>query len=182
MLITIEEAKTLSRPIGKVDNAKIESFIKEIEQTIIRQTLGDELYLYLETGEGDLPFDATFDYTFDMASAKIDVLKNGGTYRAGCDCAPHYFVGLKVAEAYFVYAQNIMSGDFESTRYGTVIKSGDYSEHISSRERSDLYNSMTAIAKSHLQDCVDYCRAMGFKIRGSRSVNTTTGCIIHKIG
>ncbi len=75
------------------------------------------------------------------------VLLNGGTYKDSSENL-HTFVGLKTTLSYFVYAQNVMTGDFQSTRYGMRLKDGDYSSAISSKERSDCYNNAPRSSQS----------------------------------
>lgn len=178
-LITAEEVKTSGRPIGKmVDNAKLTSFIAETEQFQIKPVLGDSLYLQickdLEKEESE-------------RDSRITTLLNGGVYEV-TNCSgdaqkgEHYFGGLKVAISYFVYAQNLMSGDFESTRFGTVLKSDDYSTHISDKQRSDNYNNVMEIANAYLKDCVGYCKSVGLiKTKGHSKINFG-GITIRKIG
>ena len=92
-------------------------------------------------------------------------------------------MGLKVAISYFVYAQNVMTGDFESTRYGMVIKDGDYSTRISSKERSDCYNNTLEVANYYLAECVKYCKVKKLiTTKTNRSVVSTGGMTIRKIG
>lgn len=180
-IITLNEARTKSRPIGKVSDDKLRAIITEVEQTIIRPALGDELYMYLCScpDEGfEMPLESS------IASADIEKLKEtlleGGVYMI--NEKPIYFVGLKTTEAYFVYAQNVMSGDIESSRFGMVIKNDEYSDHISNKERSDLYNQMTFTANAYLEDCVRFCKSNGIKTKSGNNLHTTTGCVIHKIG
>lgn len=165
-IITIEEAKTLGRPIGKVSDAKIECYISEVEQTIVKPAIGDDLFLQVKSAGGDLSDD-------------LQTLLSGGvyTFRDQRRC----FVGLKVAMAYFVCAQNVISGDFESTRYGMVVKQGEYSNHVTQSERSDLYNSIYATANAYLCECVAFLQAKGL-IKGPQGSRGFGGsCIIRKI-
>lgn len=164
-LITIEELKTLGRPIGKVADEKLNAFITEAEQLHVKPILGDELFLELLHTTGD---------------QKKDILLHGGEYQT--KKGTRTFMGLKSALSYFVYAQNIMTGDIESTRYGTVIKSGDYSEHISSKERSEAYNNALDVANTYLQECVDYCREVGLIKTAGKSRASFGGITIRKIG
>lgn len=166
-IINVEEAKRLGRPIGKVANDKIETFIEEVEQTIIRKVLGDSLFLMLSS-----PYELEEKYV---------TLLEGGQYADKCGNVK-ILTGLKKAIAYFVYAQNVRSGDIESTRYGMVIKDGDYSTNISSRERDTLANSSTAIAQSYLNECIEYCRHAGIPVgSGKGNSHITSGCIIRKV-
>ena len=162
------EVVKLGRPIGKVEEAKLIAYITEAEQMNIKPALGEELFLDILTeGEDNNLF---------------KVLLNGGTYKDCCECT-HSFVGLKVTLSYYVYAQNVMTGDFQSTRFGTVIKSGDYSREISSKERSDCYNNALEVAHYYLQECVAYCKCKNL-INSDRPhrIASTGGCTIRRIG
>lgn len=178
-MITAAEVKTSGRPIGKmVDDDKLTSYITETEQLQIKPVLGDPLYLQickeLEKEESE-------------RDSRITTLLNGGVYEV-TDCkgdeqkGEHYFEGLKVAISYFVYAQNLMSGDYQSTRFGTVLKSDDYSSHISDKQRSDNYNNVMEIANAYLKDCVGYCKSVGLIKSGGRGKINFGGITIRKIG
>lgn len=166
-LLTASEASTLGRPIGKVDEARLLAYITEAEQMNVKPVLGERLFKRL-LDEGDT------DETLIM-------LLGGGTY-TDADGQPHTFTGLKTAMAYFVYAQNVMSGDFQSTRFGMVVKNGDYSTALSSKERSDTYNNAIEVASFYLDECVSYCKEMGLFANVRRKSVATNGCTIRKIG
>lgn len=165
-LVTPQEVAKLGRPIGKVDEAKINAFINETEQLHIKPTLGIALFLELLENPDD---------------EKHYVLLNGGIYKDK-DGNPQSLMGLKTTIAYYVNAQNIMSGDFQSTRYGIVVKDADYSQHISSKERSDYYNNTMEVANMYMQECVRYCKCIGL-IKTTGKVRASVGGItIRKIG
>lgn len=166
-ILNVEEAKKFGRPIGKVSTDKILAFITEVENTIVRKEIGDELYLAL-TNDLDL----TEDYQF---------LLDGGTYEDTCGNV-HILTGLKAAIAYFVYAQNVRAGDYESTRYGMVIKDDEYSTGISAKERDQIANSATAVAESYMSEVKQYCQFKGIRYGNNRgNVHITSGCVIRKI-
>lgn len=177
-LITAEEVKKCGRPIGRmVDDAKLNSFIEETEMLQIKPVLGDTLYLYLCE---------EMEWKEEERDDNVNTLLNGGQYlvkdaRTGKEVA-RCFNGLKVTISYFVYAQNIMSGDYESTRFGTVMKQDSYSAHISDKQRSDNYNAVLEIAHSYLNDCVTYCKAVGLIKNNGRSKVNLGGISIKKIG
>ena len=162
------DLRTLGRPIGKVAEEKLKAFITEAEQLHIKPILGDELFLKLLDDR-------------EQESKDIVTLLNGGTYTDKRDKL-HSFMGLKVALSYFVYAQNLMSGDIESTRFGSVMKNGDYSTHISSKERSDAYNNAVDVAKAYLQECVSFCKEIGLIKAAGRTKYNVGGITIRKIG
>lgn len=167
LLITPDEIKKLGRPIGNVDENKIKAFIREAEHMSVKPVIGDELYLkLLEKG------DSEEDYK---------TLLNGGTYTDSRGNV-FSFMGLRVAISYYVYAQNVMSGDFESTRYGMVLKDGDFSTRLSSKERSDCYNNALEVANTYLKDCLQFCKEKGLIKRASMKKAKTGSVIIRKIG
>lgn len=161
-----EEVRTLGRPIGKVADEKLTAFITEAEQLHIKPIIGDELFYRILNEEQD---------------NNIKLLLSGGNYRDKREKI-HGFMGLRVALSYFVFAQNLMSGDIESTRFGSVIKNDDYSSKLSSRERSDAYNNAMEVANAYLQECVSFCREVGLiKVVGKTKL-AVGGVTIRKIG
>lgn len=167
-IIGIDEIKALGRPIGKVSTEKLMAYITEAEQLNIKPVLGDELFLKLLDDN-------------EQNDEKVKILLNGGTYRDERDKL-HSFLGLKVALSYFVYAQNLMSGDIESTRYGSMMKNGEFSTHISSKERSDAYNNSIDVANAYLKECVVYCKHTGLIKTAGKAQYNVGGITIRKIG
>lgn len=158
---------TVGRPIGKVDEAKLVAYLTETEQLFVKPALGDALFLdILKDGYGNPVYKTLLD---------------GGVYSSSCDKTPRLIAGLKVAISYYVYAQNVMSGDFESTRYGMVIKNGEYSDRISSKERSDCYNNAMGVANEYMKQCVKYCKDKGL-IKSAGKGYSNGGITIRKIG
>lgn len=167
-LTSTDEVVKLGRPIGgKVDHEKILAYITEAEQMNIKPVLGDKLFLdILQNGEDN---------------EKYQTLLAGGTYRAN-NGDIYSFVGLKVCIAYFVFAKNVMVGDFQSTRFGTVLKESDYASHISTQERSHCYNDTLEVANSYLRDCLRYCSHVGIPTGNIGSQRASGGIKIRKIG
>lgn len=161
------DLRTLGRPIGKVADDKLKAFITEAEQLHIKPILGDELFLKLLDDREH--------------NNNIETLLNGGTYTDKRDKL-HSFMGLKVALSYFVYAQNLMSGDIESTRFGSVLKDNDFSTRISSKERSDAYNNAVDVAKAYLKECVEFCKDKGLIKAAGHAKYNVGGITIRKIG
>lgn len=166
-IISPEEVVKLGRPIGKVDHDKLTTYIAETEHLYIKPTLGTALFLKLIDEE-----------SHDEVLTK---LLDGGIYNDHRGNV-QTLVGLKTTIAYFVYAQNVMSGDFQSTRYGMVIKDGDFSNHISSKERSDCYNNTLEVANAYLRECVLYCTSVGLIQQAGRASAALGGITIRKIG
>lgn len=178
-LITVEEIRLYGRQIGKaVSNDKITAYIEEAEQLHIKPIIGNALYprliRYIDNGTGEEPL--------------LDTLLDGGIYEyPSCDCGGEekeeaYVNGLRKAIAYFVYAQNVMVGDFESTRFGMVTKVNDYSEHLSDKNRNECYNNALDMANGYLQECVAYCKAVGLMKRVGTPKSHFEGATIKRIG
>lgn len=157
-LLTFDECRSLGRKIGKVDDDRLSAYITEVELQQVQRTFGSELFKKMQQADKD---------------ARVAVLLDGGEYDGVV------FAGLKTAIAYFVYALLIMDGDYQSTRYGVVVKQSDYSNRLSSTERSNAYNNTLAVANQYLSDCVKYCRAVGLMHNGK---STMTSYTIRKIG
>ena len=164
-IATPTDIRQKGRQMGKIDDNKLQAFINEVEMTIIRRKLGDELYIQLSTDEN--------------LSEDLQTLVDGGNYTI--DSKPYLLTGLKTAIAYYVYAQNVLAGDYESTRYGMRIKDDDYSSVITQKERSDIAGQATDIADAYLEECLAYCDKKGISYLNGRSMRITSGCIIRKV-
>lgn len=170
-IIDTTDLKNTGRPIGKVADEKLLAYITEAEQLYVKPVLGHELFLKVTS-------DAITD-------ERILTLLNGGNYNthnSNCDCKVRTFMGLKVAMSYFVYAKNLMLGDIESTRFGNVVKNGDFSTHISSKERSDAYNNTMEVANTYLKECVEYCMETELIKSAGHAKCSVGGITIRKIG
>ena len=167
-LITVEEARTLARPLLMHDE-KVMPFIVEVEQTQIKHALGESLYRDLHDEE-------------KVADRVYSDLLSGGEYEDCCG-KYHSFSGLKVTIAYLVYVKTLMCGDVESTRFGFMQKDGQYSQHISTAQRSAAYNEAMEIAQCYLRECLDYCRCKNLVKQSESSKGlAVAGCVIRKIG
>ena len=176
-IITPEELKATGRPIGGVDNKQLLAYIVEAEQMLVKPTLGDAVFMTLKKNIYDInngDVSTTDDYT------AYRTLLHGGQYKDAND-VEHYFLGLHTAMAYYIYAQNIMVGDFQSTRFGMVVKNDDYSQHLTPKERSDAYNNALEVANRYMQECVDYCLSVGLiEAKGKKYLSGSVA--IRKIG
>ena len=150
-----------------MDEDRLLAYITEAEMLNIKPVLGDKLFHKL----------------LDESNDENDLYKKlleGGTYNH--DEEKYSFVGLKTTIAYYVFAKNVMVGDYQSTRYGIVMKDGDYSSHISSAQRSACYNDTLEVANAYLQDCIDYCKRKGLITNGIGKSSASGGIKIKKIG
>lgn len=177
-IIDLKELHTMGRPIGKVSDDKLEAYLTEAEQLHVKPVIGDALFIQLAEEAAKKDSEEEKDEVLRM-------LLDGGSYVINEGCVNEdvrSFMGLKVAVSYFVYAQNLMVGDIESTRYGSVIKNGDYSTHVSSKERSDAYNNTVQVANAYLKECLEYCRYKGLIKSAGKPRATIGGITIKKIG
>lgn len=170
-LVSIEELKSLGRPIGKnVDTEKLDAFRTEAEQLHVKPVLGDSLFgqllAYVDTEGND---------------DEMETLLRGGSYTSRCG-EGRCFMGLRYAISYFVYAQNLMSGDLESTRFGTRFKDDDYSTRLSSKERSDAYNNALEVGNAYLQESVIYAKEVGLIKNVGKRRYAVGGMTIRRIG
>lgn len=194
-LITVEALRKKGRPIGKVENAQLGAYIDEVEQMYVKPALGEVLFLTLLFNK------------YDEEDKRYALLLDGGMYGDDGSLVPnsadgelmliedevidedepqieveqHYLTGLRTAISYYVYAQNVMTGDFQSTRYGMVVKDNDYSTHLSHKERSDAYNNALEVANNYLRECVTYCKNVGL-IKTSHRVYNSGSFRIRRIG
>lgn len=176
-IIDLKELHKIGRPIGKVSDDKLEAYVTEAEQLHIKPVIGDSLFHQLQ--------EETEKVEDGQKGETLQMLLCGGSYTVNEGCeneVERCFVGLRVALSYFVYAQNLMVGDIESTRYGAVIKNGDFSNHVSSKERSDAYNNTVQVANAYMKECLEYCRFKGLIKVAGKPKATIGGITIRKIG
>ncbi len=167
-LINPNEVVNAGRPMGSnIDEERLLAYIGEAEMMNIKPVLGDKLFHALLADEED-------------ANEKYVQLLNGGTYMVNDEI--YSFAGLKSTISYYVFAKNVMVGDFQPTRYGMVMKESDFSSHISTAERSACYNDTLEIANSYLQDCIDYCKRVGILSDRIGRASASGGIKIRKIG
>lgn len=167
-LITTDEVVSSGRPMGtNIDSERLQAYITETEMMYVKPVLGDTLFHSLLADEED-------------ANEKYVQLLKGGAYTA--DGNVYSFAGLKATISYYVFAKNVMVGDFQPTRYGIVMKESDYSSHVSSADRSACYNDTLEVANKYLQDCVDYCKRMGLLTTVAGSPSSSGSIRIRKIG
>ena len=173
-IITPEWLKNIGRPMGKVDEKQICAYIAEAEQLLVKPVLGAALLVRIKE------YINTPDTAETEDAERYALLLDGGTY-TDADEAIHSFLGLRMAISYYVYAQNIMVGDYQSTRYGMVVKNDDYSDRLSAKERSDAYNNALEVAQQYMKDCVDYC--ISSELIEEKGKNKWAGSVrIRKIG
>lgn len=146
-ILSTEKARTMARPIGNaVADNKLQAYIDEVEQTRIAAKFGSEIYSALQDAE-------------TRETEPYKTLLKGGTYqRQG---KPQVFFGLEKAIAYGVYCKMIQSGDVEVTRYGSVLKRGEYSDHATQQTLAKVAGEVAEIEHRYIAQCLQYCRAAG---------------------
>lgn len=164
MIISQQEAKTLARPIGAMQPDKLQAYINEAEQQV-KRAIGDGLF-------------AALNDTTIAATEPYKTLLTGGTYTDGG--RTYCFRGLKVATAYLVNAKAMMTGDIESTRYGYVQKSGDYSQAIDGGRLSSAYNEIVEEGQIYLREAIRFARCKNLLTCGG-GVMPSAGIRIKKI-
>lgn len=178
-IITIEELRSLGRPISRqIDGEKLESYIYETERLNIKPSLGDKLFSVVMKAACDQRKNVS-----DIEDRLLTLLDGGEYTDKRGDF--HIFSGLRMAMSYYVYAQYVMDGDFQLTRAGVVVKSSDYSQHVSSKERSDCYNNAIATAKGFLSEVILYVKHAFPEYWKSKNTNAVTphnAIIIKRIG
>ncbi|MBR0116489.1 MAG: hypothetical protein IJM04_04325 [Prevotella sp.] len=176
-ILTVEEVRAYGRPISpKVSEEKLLSYIYETERLSVKPLLGDRLFSIvmekLKSGEVLADEDP------------VKMLLDGGEY-TDQHGGFHIFSGLKMAMSYYVYAQYVMDGDFQPTRAGMVVKEGGYSQHISSKERSDCYNNALSTAQSFMNEVVLFVRHQFpdfYRYGNTNAASPQHSIIIRKIG
>ena len=165
-IITIDELRQLGRPISKqIDNEKLTSYIYETERLNIKPVLGDKLFSIVLKAAIDSRKGEDSD-----VEERLVTLLDGGEYTDKRRNF-HMLSGLRMAMSYYVYAQYVMDGDFQLTRAGVMMKSSDYSQHVSSKERSDCYNNALEAARGFLSEVTMYIKHAFPEYYSSRNTN-----------
>ena len=118
-LITVDDIKKV-RAISNVINAdkEIMPFVYEIQDTVIKEMLGEELYY-------DLMINYDGEETGNTTPTKYLELLNGKQYEH--NGKNYIFNGLKQIIAYYSYYSFIKQWGLHITNAGIVVKSGDMS-------------------------------------------------------
>lgn len=175
-ILTVGEVRNYGRPISpKVSEEKLLSYIYETEQLCVKPLLGDRLFSFIMGKIKDCEPLAADD--------PVGTLLDGGEYLDDYG-SYHTFGGLRMAMSYYVYAQFVMDGDFQPTRVGMVVKDGNYSQHISGKERSDCYNNVLSIAQGFMDEVIAFARfAFPSLYKNGKTIsNLHNSIVIKKIG
>jgi len=65
---------------------------------------------------------------------------------------------------------------------GTYFENGDFSDRLSSKERSDAYNNTLEAANAFLKECLAYCREKELITSAGKPTASLGGIYIKKIG
>lgn len=156
-LITVDEFKTLARPVSvHIEEDEVMAFIAECEDMYIIPAIG---YGNFKACLNDTPFDTTFGATFQSS-----VLIAGGEWEnkedKGCDAGKNvlqYCKGLKSALAYFVYAKIARADGSILTRTGFMRHDDDYAVHVD-EAKNKQYHDIMRIAEHYLASCLLYAK------------------------
>lgn len=155
-LLQATDVATLSRPISKhLETNVLETYIKEVEDMVIRPTIGSSFYKYLLVNQDDeIPavvilldggwYPSTFDETFD------------GTFQNEDEELAEICSGLRKAIAYYVLAKIVKGNDAHITRYGLSQKENEYGNRPSAAEKEAQYRDLANMGDKYLQDTLKY--------------------------
>ena len=155
-LLDKSEVAPLSRPISKhLEDNVLETYIREVEEMVIRPTIGASFYRYLlESKDDEIPsveillnggwYPSTFDETFD------------GTFREGGQGLDEMCSGLKKCIAYYVLAKIVKGNDAHITRYGLSQKENEYGNRPSAADKESQYRDLANMGDKYLQDTLQY--------------------------
>jgi hypothetical protein len=161
-LIEPHEVEQYARPCT-VDEDIVERAIEEAELLDIKPALGDKLFNRLQN------------------SVTFSRLMEGGEYEACGETRT--FAGLKRTLAYYTWARLINSATHHLTRFGYVLKDGEYSRTADLKERQQAVGDATAVANAYMHECLDYIKAnpdifAEYRGCGAISANKTTFRVI----
>jgi len=150
-LTTPDNIRKNVRPISKnIENNRIEPYIDEVEQRIIKPRIGSELFIDL----------IDWMNTDDKSSFpdEYEILMNGGVYDyITCkQSEKKVFKGLQSAINYYVYAKIIKNNDINISRLGIVNKEDDYSSRVDLNIRLASEKDALQVADGYISECIDY--------------------------
>ena len=143
-LITIEDIKAIRAISGVINTDKeIMPFVVEVQDTVIKGTLGEELYADLiTTYDGEGTGNTTPEKYLDLLKGK-DYTYNGKTY---------IFNGLKQIIAYYSYYSFLKQWGVHITNAGLQVKTGDLSLPAEDATRSRMLADVKSKIVYFLED------------------------------
>jgi hypothetical protein len=177
-LIRTEDISNYCRQTTANESLKAK-ILADVDSFIVRKNLGAKFYTEL-VADCD-----SNDYSY----TKYAPFMEGTNYNDECGNLM-YMNGLKKCIAYYCYSRICRESVLESTKYGMVQKSGDYSVAPSKAQIDALSDSYKGMADEMLKECIDYallCKKNGDSLfenvlNGNRNTNITDYIIINKIG
>lgn len=118
---------------------KLEPYIVEAQEFDLKDLLGQELYN-----------DLLNDFIASPPLGNYEDLYNGSSYTKGGKVYTHK--GLIPVLVYFTYARFIMDSNSESTAFGQVVKTNQYSEPLSEKAIDRKYNQAKSGALAYWKD------------------------------
>jgi hypothetical protein len=150
-LITADSIKNAGFAISAYfDNAKIETCINEAEQIHVKQRITDALFLDL------LKWTEAADKSGFPAG--YETLMNGGEWQSGScnEKVTRQFEGLTAAVNYYTYARMIRHADENTTRFGFMQKTDEYSTHSDFRAKQAACEDALHTADIFMNDIISF--------------------------
>jgi hypothetical protein len=142
----IRQVRAVASNIG--DEARINTYILEVEQLQVAPAIGVRLYEALDSGASAL------------TEAQQGILLNGGYYTAP-DGERAHCGGVKRASAYLAYARLLHNNQLSVTAFGNVSKKGEFSAPSDDEQVTYSANQAKKVGLAYLNTCVDYVKSIG---------------------
>lgn len=142
-----KNARSVASNLG--DN-RIDPYIEEVEQRIVKPRIGHELFIDL------LEWVNATDKT--QFPKEYDTLMDGGYYNAVIcgNTEKRLFKGLQTAINYYVYAKILKNNSLNVTRFGNVFKDDEHSSPIDPKIIFAAEKDALQVADGYMSECIDY--------------------------
>jgi len=137
-----------------IEDNRIEPYIDEVEQRIIKPRIGHELFIDL--------IDWINSENKSAFPEEYETLMSGGIYEYIVNCQPfeqRVFKGLLEAMKYYVYAKIVKNNDINITRFGIVNKDDEYSSRVDLNIRLAAEKDALQIADGYMSECIDFLKS-----------------------
>lgn len=147
MIITVNDIRAYRQVAKNIDDAKVETYIREAQSLDILPAIGAEEFdrLNAETPSPEL-------------SSDEQLLLNGGVYEDSAGIKRR-FEGLKAALAYLAYARFIRNHQLNVTPFGVVFKEGDESSTTDIRAIAAASKDAERIGQVYLAEAVAFWKS-----------------------
>jgi hypothetical protein len=133
-----------------ISEQKIESCINEAEKIHVKERISDPLYIDLLKW-----IEASDKSEFPTL---YEVLMNGGEFTTDCG-ELHQFDGLINAVNYYSYSRLIRHSDENTTRFGFMQKTDEYSTHADFKVKQAAYDDILHTADIFMNDVIFFLNA-----------------------